>query len=79
MKITIYSTPTCGPCRSIKHMLDQNNLKYTIINRDEGNNAAELERVSGGRMVPVTIINDGTTEHVIKGGNIPMIKKVLGL
>jgi glutaredoxin len=60
-------------------MLDQNNLKYTVINRDEGNNAAELERVSGGRMVPVTIINDGTTEHVINGGNIPMIKKVLGL
>jgi glutaredoxin len=60
-------------------MLDQNNLKYTVINRDEGTNAEDLIKISGGIMVPVTVINDGETEHVIKGGNIPMIKKVLGL
>lgn len=33
--ITLYSTPTCAPCKQIKSWLEQRGLEYTMGDLDE--------------------------------------------
>ena len=56
--ITIYSTPTCVYCNTLKEYLAKNNIKYQEI--DVSNNEKELEKmvsISGQMGVPVIDID----------------------
>jgi len=66
-KITIYSTTTCGYCRSLKSYLQSKNIEYEekLADRDQ-QLARELYEKSGQLGVPFTIIdNDGKEEKVL--------------
>jgi len=66
-KITIYSTTTCGYCRSLKSYLQSKNIAYEekLADRDQ-QLARELYEKSGQLGVPFTIIdNDGKEEKVL--------------
>jgi len=56
--VTVYSTPTCSWCTTLKTYLRKNGIRFTDIDvsRDESS-AQEMVRRSGQQGVPQTIIN----------------------
>ncbi len=57
-RVTVYFTPTCSWCTTLKNHLKQHNIKYTDIDVSRNQKAAEeLVRRSGQRGVPQTEIN----------------------
>jgi len=76
MPITIYSTPTCTYCKTLKEYLTHNNFTYQEV--DVSVNEAELEKmvaISGQMGVPVTEI-DG---NVVIGFDKQRIDEILKL
>lgn len=68
MKITIYSTRTCGYCRMLKDWLDSSSVEYTNYNVDENPIAAQaMVSMSGQMGVPFTTIeyDDGHMEQIL--------------
>ena len=74
MQVKIYTTNHCQYCKMAKEYFKQNNVKFTEINVEENEKAAEemIER-SGQMGVPVIDI-DG---EIIIGFNKPVIEKAL--
>ena len=67
--VKVYALSTCPWCKKVKQLLDDNNVEYTaqdvdLMNGQEQQDAvAEVEKLTGKRSFPVTIIN----EKVIAG------------
>lgn len=60
--IKIYTKPTCPYCAAAKADMDSRDIAYDEINvlADEAA-LAEMERLSGGRTVPVIVEGDNVT------------------
>lgn len=57
-RITVYSTPTCSWCTTLKRHLDQNGIRYREVDVSKDQKAAEaMARKSGQQGVPQTDIN----------------------
>ena len=81
MKITIYSTKTCGYCRMLKAWLQTNKIEFTDYSVDINPVAAQhMVSLSGQMGVPFSVIekDDGTTVNIL-GFDRPMFKATLGL
>jgi glutaredoxin-like YruB-family protein len=75
-RVTVYSTPTCSWCNTLKTWLNKNNIRYTDIDVSADQRAAEeLVRRSGQQGVPQTDING----EIIVGFNQPRLKELLGI
>ncbi|MFW5721208.1 MAG: glutaredoxin family protein, partial [Bacteroidota bacterium] len=73
-RVTVYSTPTCPWCTTLKNYLKQNKIRFTDIDVSRNQNAAEdLVRKSGQRGVPQTDING----EIIVGFNKSRINELL--
>lgn len=73
-QVTVYSTPTCSWCNTLKSWLQKNNVRYTDIDVSRDQQAAEaLVRRSGQQGVPQTDING----RIVVGFNQPMLKELL--
>ena len=74
MKVTVYTTPTCGYCRTIKQFLSQRGIPYQEkdVSRDQ-RAAKDMVRRSGQQGVPVTVIDD----EVIVGFDRGRLEQVL--
>lgn len=80
MKITIYSTATCGFCRMLKSYLLSKNIAYEEKHADQDPAIAqELMEKSGQLGVPFTIIEKDGHEEGIIGFDRSKIDTVLGL
>ncbi len=56
--VTVYSTPTCSWCGTLKSYLRKNGIRYTEIDVSRDENASrEMVRRSGQQGVPQTLIN----------------------
>jgi len=56
--VTVYSTPTCSWCTTLKSYLRQNMIRYTEIDISRNESAArEMQSRSGQQGVPQTMIN----------------------
>tara|TARA_B100000029_G_scaffold113492_1_gene105774 strand:- start:564 stop:818 length:255 start_codon:yes stop_codon:yes gene_type:complete len=59
MKIIIYSTEWCVPCKNAKKLLDAKNIIYEEIDIEENEISRDkLYDITGGRTVPQIIINE---------------------
>lgn len=79
MKITIYSTKTCGYCNMLKRWLDDKSISYTNYSVDENPYAAQVMVQQSGQMgVPFTTIEyeDGSTEKIL-GFDRPRFERAL--
>lgn len=79
MKITIYSTKTCGYCTMLKRWLDQRSIPYTNYSVDENPLAAQIMVQQSGQMgVPFSTIeyDDGSTEKIL-GFDVPRFERAL--
>jgi glutaredoxin-like YruB-family protein len=75
-RVTVYSTPTCSWCTTLKTHLKKHGIRYTDldVSRDQ-NAAADMQRKSGQMGVPQTDI-DG---HIIVGFDKTRINNLLGI
>jgi glutaredoxin-like YruB-family protein len=75
-RVTVYSTPTCSWCNTLKSWLKQNGIAYTDIDVSRDQRAAEdLVKRTGQQGVPQTDING----EVVVGFNQPRLKQLLGI
>lgn len=72
--VTVYSTPSCSWCNTLKEWLKDKNIKFTDIDISRDQDAAEdLVRRSGQQGVPQTDING----QIIVGFDQPRLQKLL--
>lgn len=72
--VTVYSTPTCSWCNTLKNWLRKNNIPFKDVDISKDNHAAEnIVRRSGQQGVPQTDIN-GT---IVVGFNQSRLKELL--
>lgn len=62
--ITVYSSPWCAGCKTVKKFLESNNCTYTEVDISTvaGAAAAKLADI---RSIPVTIVGDVGTDDVL--------------
>ncbi|MGC8803726.1 MAG: glutaredoxin domain-containing protein [Bacteroidales bacterium] len=73
-RVTVYSTPTCPWCNTLKSWLRKNGIPFTDIDVSRDENAArELVRRSGQQGVPQTDING----QIVVGFNQQKLKELL--
>ncbi len=62
--IKVYSLSTCPWCKKVKHLLDEEGVNYAatevdLLTGEEQKDAIkEVERLSGKRSFPVTVVNE---------------------
>jgi len=72
--VTVYSTPTCSWCTTLKNWLRKNNVHFTDMDVSRDQHAAEeLVRRSGQQGVPQTEING----QIVVGFNQQRLKELL--
>lgn len=73
-QVTVYSTPTCSWCNTLKSWLQQNRINFTDIDISRDEKAAKnLVRRSGQQGVPQTDING----QIVVGFDQQKLKKLL--
>jgi glutaredoxin-like YruB-family protein len=74
--VTVYTTPTCTWCTTIKRHLQENGVQYREVDVSQDQNAAaEMVRKSGQQGVPQTEING----QMIVGFDKTKINSLLGI
>jgi glutaredoxin-like YruB-family protein len=74
--VTVYTTPTCSWCTTIKRHLDENGVRYREVNVAADQKAAEeMVKKSGQQGVPQTDING----QIIVGFDKTRINSLLGI
>jgi len=60
--LTVYTTSSCGPCRTLKRSLDDEQIAYTEVNVELDQEAAEwvMAANTGSRTVPTVKFPDGS-------------------
>jgi glutaredoxin-like YruB-family protein len=75
-RVTVYSTPTCSWCTTLKTHLKKNGIRFTDIDVSKDQKAAEaMQRRSGQAGVPQTDING----EMIVGFDKTRINKILDI
>ncbi len=73
-KVTVYSTPTCSWCNTLKAWLKKHNVPFNDVDVSRDQNAADaLVRRSGQQGVPQTDING----QIVVGFNQQRLKELL--
>jgi glutaredoxin-like YruB-family protein len=73
-RVTVYSTPTCSWCNTLKTWLNKNNIRFTDIDISvDHSSAVALVRRSGQQGVPQTDING----RIVVGFDQVQLKKLL--
>ena len=60
--ITLFSTPWCGYCRGLKAALNREGIRYTEVDIERHQGAADyvMSINSGNQTVPTVVFPDGT-------------------
>lgn len=73
-RVTVYSTPSCSWCNTLKSWLQKNGIRYSDVDVSRDQQAAEeLVRRSGQQGVPQTEING----RIVVGFDQPRLKQLL--
>lgn len=80
MKITVYTTATCGYCKMLKSWLKEKNVEFTEYRVDQNPFAAQnMVQLSGQMGVPFSTVekDDGTVEKIL-GFDRARFEQILG-
>ena len=75
MTVTVYTRPTCAPCKTVKYFLQKKGISFTEKNVEESDNGLEFSKLVDFAMVPLVVIGD----HKIQGLNLALLSKALML
>ncbi len=81
-KVFLYTLSTCGWCKKLKTLLNENSVRYEYIDLDKCTREDQVEAVEELKAkklpvaFPITVIND---ETVIQGFRKDQLVEVLGL
>jgi glutaredoxin-like protein NrdH len=79
-KVRLYSLSTCPQCKSVKQFLDENNIRYELIELDlldsgeQWATSKELKKYNPSATYPTLVV-----EEVIKGLDKDAISAALGI
>jgi glutaredoxin-like protein len=78
-QIIMYSADWCGDCRRSKRLMDELKVKYTVIDVEADQSAADKVReINGGaQSIPVIVFADGT--HLTEPSDIALKAKLVAL
>ena len=62
INVTIYTQPSCQPCKAVKRWLDRRGIIYNAVDVTENPDDLEAIKALGYNAVPVTVVNYGDTE-----------------
>jgi len=75
-RVTVYSSPTWGPCKAAKEFLSSQGVAFEDINVLADAQAREtLVKLTGQMSIPVIVVDD----QVVQGFNKPKLKSLLGI
>ena len=60
--ITIYSRPSCQPCKAVKRWWDRKGIQYQEVNVEASPEDAAAIRALGYDGVPVVVVSNGDPE-----------------
>lgn len=73
-KVTVYSTPTCSWCTSLKTWLQQNGIRYKDVDISQDEKAAQiLIKRSGHKGVPQIVVD----KEIVVGFQLSRLKELL--
>ena len=59
MNVKVYTTHWCPSCVNAKRFLNEKNIEFEEINIEKkGMNREDLEKITGGRIVPQIVVDD---------------------
>ena len=58
MSITVYTRPSCGPCRATKAALDKARLEYDVVDISQDDAARDYVMALGYLQAPVVVAGD---------------------
>ena len=61
MKVVVYTSPTCVPCRNTKNALAVAGVEFTEVDVTSSPDALNVLNDLGYMSVPVVVVNDGET------------------
>lgn len=78
--VTIYSTQTCGYCKSAKEFMDSRGVAYQEVDVGiDQARAREMIEKSGQMGVPVIVVGEGAEEELIVGFDQNRLATALGI
>lgn len=78
--VTIYTTPTCGYCRSAKDFMQQHGVAFREVNVAADREEARTMIEKSGQMgVPVITVGEGSEEEIIVGYDRNRLSRSLGI
>lgn len=72
MSVTIYSTPNCAPCHTLKYLLKKKNIPYEVKDITELNNLNELRQYTDLTSVPLTLVRG----QIVQGTKVTKIEEL---
>ena len=76
VRVRVFSSPTCGPCKAAKEFLSSQGVAFEDINvMADADARDELVKLTGQMSIPVIVVGD----QVVRGFNKPALKSALGL
>jgi len=73
MKVVVYSLPSCPGCDQVKKFLEENDVKYDVVDVSDTIKAREMVEKYKVMSVPVTVIDD----QVVVGAKLDEIKRLI--
>ncbi len=82
MRVTVYSTTWCGPCRRLKSQLQREGIAYDEVDIEQDPaGAAFVESVNGGNQtVPTVRVLSSSTDGediVMTNPSLPQVKQAI--
>lgn len=68
----IYSTPSCGPCRVLKHLLNKRNIPFEVRDITDIKYLNELRAYTDLTSVPLTLVNG----QIVQGTKVSRIEEL---
>lgn len=72
MSVVIYSTPNCGPCRVLRHLLNKKGIPFEVKDITELKNLNELRQYTDLTSVPLTLVKG----QIVQGTKVSRIEEL---
>lgn len=73
MSITVYTKPSCAPCKTLKLWLTRKGIDYQEKNVEDPGVLDEMVQKTGNLSVPQTVVDD----KIVSGPNFGLLSSII--